>query len=68
MSSESDLALLVAARTAILTAIAANAGRVSYSIDGQSVSWGELNRQLADLNQQIAAVGGPIEVVTEGYV
>jgi archaellum component FlaC len=63
-----DLELLTEARTAVLTAIRDNAGKPSYSIDGQSVSRTEIFRQLAELNDQIQAVGGPVEEITEGYV
>ena len=56
---------LITARDAIALAIANNAGKPSYSSDGQSVSYGDLMKQLNDLNAQIAAVGGPYNVNTE---
>lgn len=56
---------LIAARDDITAAIAANAGKPSYSIDGQSVSYSDLMGQLRDLNAQIAACGGPYNVSTE---
>jgi hypothetical protein len=67
MSDASDLALLQLARTNILQAMADGAGKVSYSIDGQSVQWNDLFTRLAQINAQIQALQGPIEQVTEGY-
>ena len=65
MSAESDLALLIQARTAILTALAANAGKPDYSVDGQTVKYSDLVDRLDKINQQITALQGPFEVATE---
>ena len=56
---------LISARDDITAAIAANAGKPSYSIDGQSVSWGDLMKQLNELNAAISATGGPFNVNSE---
>lgn len=56
---------LISARDAIAQAIADNAGKPNYSIDGQSVSYDSLMSQLTNLNSQIAAVGGPFDVSDE---
>jgi hypothetical protein len=61
-----DLELLLAARSAALTALATGAGRPDYTIDGQSVSYSSLVDRLARLNTAIAALEGPIELDTEG--
>lgn len=66
MSQDDDLALLIDARTALLTAIKDNAGKPDYTIDGQSVSWNSLMSRLAMLNEQIAALQGPAVEITEG--
>lgn len=63
-----DLELLQTARTAILTAMATNAGKPDYSIDGQSVSYSSLFTRLTQLNDQIAAIQGPLEEISEGCV
>lgn len=63
-----DLELLQTARTAILTALASNAGKPNYNIDGQSVSYDALTSRLRDLNEQIAAFQGPLEEISEGHV
>lgn len=65
MSAESDLALLIQARTAILTALASNAGKPDYSVDGQTVKYSDLVDRLDKINQQITALQGPFEVATE---
>jgi hypothetical protein len=66
MSQDEDLALLLDARTALLTAMRDNAGKPDYTIDGQSVSWSSVFDRLAVLNQQIAALQGPVVEITEG--
>ncbi len=53
---------------AILVAIAANPSAVSYSIDGQSVSHGDLETRLEKLLAMRAAISGPVEVVTYGVL
>jgi hypothetical protein len=63
----SDLENLKAARTAILVAIASGAGKPNYTIDGQSVSWDSLFTRLDQINKALAAVEGPVEVVSYGY-
>jgi len=62
----SDLELLITARSTVLAALAAGAGRPDYTIDGQSVSYGSLVDRLARLNGAIAALEGPVELDTEG--
>lgn len=59
---------LIAAREALAAALAANPTAVSYSIDGQSVSWGELWDRLAKMDAAIAAAQGPVQVDTHGVV
>lgn len=45
--------------------------KVSYSVDGQSVSWSEYNRLLWDMldncNKQIQVAGGPAWIATTGW-
>lgn len=45
--------------------------KVSYSVDGQSVSWTEYNRLLLDMiaavRQQIQIEGGPVWVSTSAW-
>lgn len=53
---------LQTARDTLAAALATNAGKPNYSIDGQSVTWGELMDRLAKLDAAIAAGQGPIEV------
>lgn len=67
MSDASDLALLLLARTNVLQAMADGAGKVSYTIDGQSVQWNDLFTRLQSINAQVQALQGPVEQVTEGY-
>ena len=56
---------LVTARETLAAALAANAGRPNYSIDGQSVSWGELYDRIKKLDEAIATGQGPIEIASE---
>lgn len=53
----------------LIASITANP-KPSYSINGQSVSWGEYLKQLldaqADINQKIVVATGPDEYVMEG--
>ena len=56
---------LEAALDALAAALAANAGKPNYSIDGQTVSWGELMDRMAKLQEAIANEQGPFEVQTE---
>lgn len=66
-----DAENLATIRSNLLAYIATESAnpKPSYSIDGQSVSWADhmasLWRQLESLNEQIAAAGGPFEVVEE---
>ena len=60
-----DLENLQTARSAILTALAANAGKPNYSIDGQQVSYDSLLDRLAKIDALIAAQEGYFEVSTE---
>ena len=60
-----NLELLQAAKTKILTAMADNAGKPDYSIAGQQVKYSDLVDRLANINEQIAIEQGPFEVATE---
>ena len=62
-----DLDNLYAARSALYAALAANAGKRNYSVDGQSVSTGELFDRLEKLNKVIAAAEGPWEANVQGF-
>ena len=57
---------LTTAREALAAALATGAGKPNYTIDGQSVSWGELCDRMAKLDAMIATAAGPWEVITEG--
>jgi len=48
--------------------IAANAGKLSYSIDGQSVSHLEAVAKLKSLTELLAILQGPAEVESYGVV
>ena len=54
---------LKTARDTLAAAIKDNAGKPDYSVDGQSVSWSSVYKQLADLNNLIAEQDRLIEVV-----
>lgn len=54
------------AETALLTALAAGAGKPNYTINGQSVSWGELWDRLAKVQAAKAAINGPFEIESLG--
>lgn len=60
-----DAENLAAAKSALLAALAANAGKPNYTIDGQSVTHGELFDRLAKIDEALAAIGGPFELQTE---
>ncbi len=60
-----DIDNLYAARSAILAALAANAGQPNYTIDGETISWDSLTDRLEMLNKQIAVFEGSTEVATE---
>ena len=45
---------LKTARDTLATTLKDNAGKPNYSVDGQSVSWGELFDRLQKLNERIA--------------
>ena len=60
-----DAENLATAKSALLAAIATGAGKPNYSIDGQSVTWGELFDRLAKINEALSAIGGPFELQTE---
>lgn len=61
-----DLENLQTARSAILTELAANAGKPNYTIDGQSVSRDSLLDRLTKLNALINVFEGPFELETRG--
>lgn len=63
-----DLERLQNIRTAILTTLETHGTKPSYSIDGQSVSWDSLFDRLNKINDQIAALQGPLEEISEGHV
>lgn len=56
---------LETARDVLAAALAANAGRPNYSIDGESITFGELCDRMAKLDAMIAASQGPVEVASE---
>ena len=60
-----DAENLAAAKSALLAALATQAGRPDYSIDGQSVNRSELLDRLDKLNAALAAAEGPFELQTE---
>ena len=64
----SDATNLDTAISAILTALATNAGKPNYTIDGQTVSYDSLLDRLGKLQQMRTAVAGPFEVETVGEV
>jgi hypothetical protein len=59
---------LQAARDKLSAALAANAGRPNYTIDGESMNFGELMDRLKKLDQAIATAQGPVEVERQGLV
>lgn len=61
-----DLENLQTAKSNLLAAMAANAGKPDYTINGQSVSWSSIWQRLGIINSQIAALEGPTELETEG--
>jgi hypothetical protein len=63
-----DLQRLLNIRTAILTALETHGAKPSYVIDGQTVNWDSLFDRLDKINAQIAALQGPVEEISEGYV
>lgn len=56
---------LEAARDALAASLAANAGRPNYSIDGETITFGELCDRMAKLDEMIAAAQGPVEIYSE---
>jgi hypothetical protein len=56
---------LQTAREALAAALAENAGRPNYTIDGETFDFGELIDRLAKLDAAIAAGQGPVEVYSE---
>lgn len=58
---------LQTARETLAAALAENAGKPNYSIDGQSVSWGELMDRIGKLDEAISAAQGPFEEGMVGY-
>ncbi len=54
---------LKTARDTLAAALKDSAGKPNYSVDGQSVSWGELFDRLQKLNERIAEME-PFEVET----
>jgi len=62
----SDATNLDTAISAILTALATNAGKPNYTIDGQTVSYDSLLDRLDKLQRARTATAGPFEVETVG--
>ena len=62
----SDATNLDTAISAILTALATNAGKPNYTIDGQTVSYDSLLGRLEKLQKMKTSVAGPFEVETVG--
>ena len=60
-----DAENLAAAKSALLATLAANGHKPNYSIDGQSVSWGELWDRIKKIDEALAATEGPFELQTE---
>ena len=60
-----DAENLAAAKSALLAALAKHGAKPNYSIDGQSVSWGELWDRIAKIDAALAATEGPFELQTE---
>ncbi len=54
---------LISARDTLAAALKANAGKPNYSIDGQSVTWGELLDRIQKLNEAINVAQGPFEEI-----
>lgn len=59
---------LKSARDALAAALKTHAGKPNVSIDGESISFGELCDRIAKLDAAIAVAQGPIEVETQGLV
>lgn len=59
---------LQTARNTLAAALATNAGRPNYSIDGESMNFGELLDRIEKLDKAIAVAQGPVEVETQGVV
>jgi hypothetical protein len=69
MSDATTIATIKTQTLAIIAEITATP-KPSYSIDGQSISWGEYLRQLQDTVawcDKQTAVEEPFEVVSQGY-
>lgn len=60
-----DAQNLASAKSALLVALAANAGKPNYTIDGQTVTWGEMFDRLDKIDKALAATEGPFELATE---
>lgn len=56
---------LQTARDRLAAALAANAGRPNYTIDGESFDFESLVRRIKSLDDAIGAAQGPFEVVSE---
>lgn len=63
--ARTDLEILVATRTALLTALETYAGRPNYTVDGQTFDFNGLYDRLDKINAQISAIQGPVELQTE---
>lgn len=59
---------LQTARNVLAAALAANAGRPNYTIDGETFDFNGLMDRLAKLDAAIAVAQGPVEVETQGLV
>lgn len=61
-----DLENLQTAKSNLLAALAEHGHKRNYSIDGQSVTSGELWDRLAKIDAAMAAIQGPFEHSSEG--
>ena len=61
-----DLENLTTARSNLYAALAEHGHKRSYTIDGQTVSNGDLWDRIAKLDEAIAGAQGPVEVVDQG--
>lgn len=72
MPSEIDDLLATRANLIATLRVESASPKPSYSINGQSVDWNgyraSLMQQIESINQMIAAIEGPWEVVHEGIV
>jgi len=56
---------LETARDVLAAALATNAGRPDYSIDGETITFSTLMDRMAKLDAMIATAQGPVEYASE---